>query len=83
MQHPTLHTTQTSMAKTLLKFKKKSVPLDRYAGKWVAFIDSKIVVSDENLKDLMAKAKKKGLEKKVSVFLVPRKDEGPYVLIFL
>ena len=64
--------------------KGKAMPLERYAGKWVAFIGKKVIIaSAESLKDLMEKVKKMGLEEKVSVFLVPRKDEGPYILITL
>jgi len=60
---------------------KKTTSLDKYAGKWVAFDEKERIVGwNESLEGLMKKMKKKGLEKKVSVFLVPRKDEGPYVL---
>ncbi len=71
------------MAKRLLKSKRKVISLDRYAGEWVAFIDGKVITADESLKDLMAEAKKRGVEKKVSVFLVPREGEGPYILVLL
>lgn len=69
------------MAKTSLKTRRKTVSLDRYAGKWVAFMNEVIIASGRTLEDLMKKVKKMDLEKKVSVFLVPRKDEGPYILI--
>ena len=65
------------------KQNKKSVSLDKYAGKWVAFVDAKIIAFGDTLKELMVKVKKMGLEKKASVFLVPRKDEGPYILIII
>lgn len=65
------------------KLNKKSVSLDKYAGKWVAFVDGKIVSWGDTLKELMARVKEKRLEKKASVFLVPRKDEGPYILIII
>lgn len=61
----------------------KKIKLDRYAGKWVAFVEGKVVAYNENLSDLMREIDLKGLRKKASVFLVPRKDEGPYVLIIL
>lgn len=60
----------------------KKVKLDRYAGKWVAFVEEKIIAHNENLGELMREIDSRGLRKKASVFLVPRKDEGPYVLIF-
>ena len=61
----------------------KKIKLDRYAGKWVAFVEGKIVASNENLSDLMKEIDSKRIRGKASVFLVPRKDEGPYVLIIL
>lgn len=70
--------------KTLLKSDKKANSLDKYAGKWVAFDENEEIVGyDETLEGLMKKMKKKGLEKKISVFLVPRKDEGPYILLLV
>lgn len=71
------------MPHTTLKLNRKVTPLDQYAGRWVAFIDGKIIDSGTTLKELMAKVKKMDLEEKASVFLVPRKDEGPYVLMIL
>ena len=55
------------------------VPLDRYAGEWVAFARGKIVAHGGSLTRLMEKVR--GLKKvtKPSVLLVPRKREGPYV----
>jgi hydrogenase maturation factor len=49
----------------------------------VAFIGDKIVAHNKNLKDLMKEIDAKGLRKKASILLVPRKDEGPYVLVIL
>lgn len=55
--------------------------IDRYAGEWVAFLKGEIVEHDKELPGLMATLRERGLEKKASVLLVPRKDEGPYVLL--
>lgn len=55
--------------------------LTRYSGKWVAFINGKIVESADSLRSLMEKLKKKHLRKKPSIMLVPRKEEGPYILV--
>jgi len=67
---------------TALKTKKKTVSLNRYSGKWVAFDEKERIVGfDDTLDGLMKKMKRRGLEKKVLVFLVPRKDEGPYILL--
>jgi hypothetical protein len=59
------------------------VKLHSYAGEWVAFVAEQIVAHNKNLKDLMKEVDAKGLRKKASVILVPRKDEGPYVLVIL
>lgn len=57
--------------------------INRYGGKWVAFLGSKIIAANDTLKELMQEIDAKGLRQNVSVFLVPRKDEGPYILIIL
>lgn len=54
--------------------------LDRYAGEWVAFVNDRVVEHSRRLNALMKKVEAKGLKKRTSVFLVPRKGEGPYVL---
>jgi len=61
---------------------KKTIALDRYAGQWVAFADDKIMAHEGTLKRLMKKVKKlKGARKSPSVLLVPRKTEGPHLII--
>ena len=60
--------------------KGKSIPLERYAGKWVAFIEEKVVAFANSLEELEGKIKKIKPKKEPVYFLVPRKDEGPYVL---
>lgn len=72
-------TTITHSKKTI----SKKTKLDRYAGKWVAFVKGKIVAHNETLRDLMKEIDLKGIRKQASIFLVPRKDEGPYVLVIL
>ena len=62
--------------------KKSSRDLYRYAGKWVALAGWAVVDSAKSLPELMEKVKQKKTEAKVSVMLVPRKDEGPYILFF-
>jgi hypothetical protein len=61
----------------------KKVKLHSYAGEWVAFVGEKIIAHNKNLQDLMKGIDSRGLRKRASVILVPRKDEGPYVLIAL
>lgn len=63
--------------------KQKKTHLNRYAGEWVVFIDEKIVAHDKALARAMAEVEKKGVANRASVFLVPRKDEGPYVLLII
>lgn len=57
--------------------------LNRYAGEWVAFVNGNIVAHDKELVEVMEKVEEKRLQDKASVFLVPRKNEGPYVLAVL
>jgi len=59
------------------------INLDRYSGKWVAFINNQPVAYADNLELLMQKVEKRPFSKEPSVMLVPRKDEGPYILILL
>ncbi|GEM_PF-1900726 len=54
--------------------------LERFAGKWVAFLDRQVIESGGTLPSLMEKLKRKKFKQKPSVMLVPRKDEGPYIL---
>jgi len=72
----------TTKTKIPLNPKGKSIPLERYAGKWVAFIGEKVVAFANSLEELEGKIKKIKPKKEPVYFLVPRKDEGPYVLYF-
>jgi len=58
----------------------KKTDLSPYEGKWVAFLGEKIVSNNESLGGLVKDLEDRGLREKSSVFLVPRKDEGPYAL---
>jgi len=62
-----------------IKANRKTIPLDRYAGEWVAFANGKVVAHQTTLKRLMEKVKNLKKVKKPSLLLVPRKNEGPYV----
>lgn len=66
-----------------IKNRKQTIKLNRYAGQWVAFVQDKIISHNDDLKGLMRQVDEKGLRKMASVFLVPRQDEGPYILIVL
>ncbi|MBI4653216.1 hypothetical protein HY750_03105 [Candidatus Kuenenbacteria bacterium] len=71
------------MSKIFNNTKTKSInKLDQYAGQWVSFINEKVVTSAETLEELEKKTKKMVLKKEPVYFLVPRKDEGPFILIF-
>ena len=75
---------EKNMAKiTKIKNRTQKTNLSRYAGQWVAFLNSKVVSNKNSLSDLVKELEKKGIRKKSSVFLVPRQDEGPYVLFSL
>jgi len=70
------------MSKIVTKSNKKVTPLDKYAGKWVAFDeDEKIVAFGNTLEEVANKIEKMKLKKRAVYFLVPRKDEGPYILV--
>lgn len=70
------------MSKIAAKSNKKIVSLDRYAGKWVAFVDEKVVAFGDTLEEVASKVEKMKLKKRAVYFLVPRKDEGPYILYY-
>ena len=57
--------------------------LGRYAGEWLVMSENQIVAHDKSLAQAMRQASRKHLKHKPSVFLVPRRDEGPYLLLFL
>jgi len=61
--------------------KGKPRSLDRYEGKWVAFVGERVVGTADSLASLMRALKKQKPHVQPSVLLVPRKDEGPYVLL--
>ena len=57
--------------------------LNRFSGKWVAFVNGRVVESADKLPKLMLKMRQKKLERSASLMLVPRKDEGPFILIVI
>ena len=61
----------------LIKENKKTICLDKYAGHWVAFANGRVIAHQGTLKKLMKQVEK--LKNKPPVFLVPRKNEEPYV----
>lgn len=54
--------------------------LNQFSGQWVAILDGRIIAAAENLPDLMTTLKQQTFKKEPAVMLVPRKNEGPYVL---
>lgn len=54
--------------------------LEPYAGKWIAVLDNKLIAAGDSVKAVMAIVKKKGIKKLPLVTMVPRKDEGTYIL---
>ena len=71
-----------TITKKIGSSKRKKVELNRYAGKWVAFVNGRIIAFADYLPTLEKDVKKRKLEKRAVYFLVPRKDEGPYILLF-
>jgi len=61
----------------------KVLNLERYSGRWVALSRGRVIASGRSLENLMAEVKQLKLKVKPTVLLVPRKDEGPYILICL
>lgn len=54
-----------------------------YAGKWVALSRNRVVAVGTSLPEVMRKLPARRPRSQPSVFLVPRRDEGPYVLVTL
>lgn len=69
------------MALKILTKTTRQTDLGRYAGKWVALIDNEVVAWADTLQGLEKKVSKKALFRNAVYFLVPRRDEGPYILI--
>jgi len=61
--------------------RKKTSNLAVYAGRWVAFSNNRVVAVGPSLPEVMRKLSTRSPRLKPSVFLVPRRDEGPYVLV--
>lgn len=60
--------------------REKTTRLDRYAGEWIMLVGSKVVAHDRSLAGAILQASRMSLRSKPTVFLVPHKDEGPYLL---
>ncbi|MDP3703963.1 MAG: DUF5678 domain-containing protein [Candidatus Omnitrophota bacterium] len=67
----------------MIRRQKGTPNLAAYAGKWVAFSKNRIVAVGPSLPEVMRKVATRTQRLKPSVFLVPRRDEGPYVLVLL
>ena len=67
--------------KILLEKKGEYTDLEQFAGEWVAFYENKIVGHSKALEGLMRSMRSRSFKKKPSVLLVPRREEGPYILI--
>lgn len=61
------------------KYISSTVKLGSHAGKWVALLGGRVIAFAETLEELEAKVKKLKAEEEAVYFLVPRKDEGPYI----
>ncbi|MBU1246111.1 MAG: hypothetical protein KKB27_03875 [Nanoarchaeota archaeon] len=70
----------------MTKQNNKKINLSKYEGKWVAVQNNQVIASGDSIYDIEKyvvrnKEEKIMLEKLPAAFKVPRKDEGPYVLI--
>lgn len=66
----------------MLMEKAKTEQLNKYAGKWVAIADNRVIVAADSLEGLEEQLQGKKPKQEPVYFLVPRKDEGPYVLFY-
>ena len=65
----------------MMRRDRRTPDLAAYAGKWVALSKNRVVAVDSSLPELMRKVSPPRRSRlQPSVFLVPRRDEGPYVL---
>lgn len=57
--------------------------LTAYAGKWVALANDHVVAVGVSLLEVMHKLSVRPSRRHPSLFLVPRRKEGPYVLVVI
>lgn len=55
--------------------------LAKYAGKWIAVLENKLIASGDSVSEVMQTIEQKGIKHLPLLTMVPRKDEGPYILI--
>lgn len=60
--------------------RRRGTDLAAYSGQWVALMGNRVVAHAPSLPAVLAQARRAKRGAKPSFFLVPRKDEGPYVL---
>ena len=54
--------------------------LDKYAGKWLAVLNGKLLATGNSAKQVMEKVKQKGIHELPLVIKQPKKSDGWYVL---
>lgn len=54
--------------------------LEKYAGKWVAILDEKVIAAGDTVKEVMIVVQKSGVRESPLVTIVPTKDEEMYIL---
>lgn len=57
--------------------------LAKHAGKWIAVSKNKLIAVGDSVNEVMRLAEAKGIQNLPLVTMVPRKDEGPYILVWL
>jgi hypothetical protein len=53
--------------------------IERYGGMWIAVWEDKLISVGKTAKEVLETSKKKGIDKP-HITILPRKDEGTYVL---
>ena len=61
--------------------RKRPTNLAAYAGQWVTLAGNRVIAAGPSLPDVMEALPTGGPRHQPSLFLVPRRDEGPYVLL--
>lgn len=57
--------------------------LAKYAGKWIAVLKNQLLATGDSINEVMQIVKAKDIKDLPLITMVPRKDEGPYILIWL
>lgn len=54
--------------------------LAKHAGKWIAVLKNELIATGDSISEVMQVVREKDIKALPLVTMVPRKDEGPYIL---